>query len=180
MSVLKRSLDCEGGREDSVAQDWSRLRWEDVMQGIQEQFPQERVIFGVPVAEALAKEMALIGARRVFIMCSGTLSRRTPVIDDLKAALGASFVGLFDEMPAHSPRSALLAAAAKAREAKPDLILSVGGGSSIDGAKMMQLMLSETITKHEDFDAFHMRRDAGGGLVNPGFKRGEIDRKSVV
>lgn len=149
------------------------------MQGIQEQFPQERVIFGVPVAEALAKEMALIGARRVFVMCSGTLSRRTPVINDLKAALGASFVGLFDEMPAHSPRSALVAAAAKAREAKPDLLLSVGGGSSIDGAKMMQLMLSENITKHEDFDAFHMRRGAGGGLVNPGFKRGEIRQIAV-
>lgn len=149
------------------------------MQGIQEQFPQERVIFGVPVADALAKEMAASGSQRVFFMCSGTLSRNTPVIDGLKASLGASFVGLFDEMPAHSPRSALLKAAAKARDARPDLIVSVGGGSSIDGAKMVQLMLAENIQTYEDFDAFHIRRDAGGTLVNPGFARGEIRQIAV-
>ena len=149
------------------------------MRGTQEQFPQERVIFGVPVADALAQEMAAIGASRVFVMCSGTLSRKTPVIENLKTALGASFVGLFDEMPAHSPRSALLKAAARAREAKPDLIVSVGGGSSIDGAKMVQLMLAEDIREHGDFDAFHMRRGEGGGLVNPGFRQGAIRQIAV-
>ncbi|WP_420392097.1 iron-containing alcohol dehydrogenase [Acuticoccus sp.] len=149
------------------------------MRGIQEQFPQERVIFGIPVAEALASQMDSLGAERVFIMCSGTLSRRTPVIDDLKSALGARFVGLFDEMPAHSPRTALLKAVEKAREAQPDLLLSVGGGSSIDGAKMVQLMLAEDVRAHEDFDAFHMRRAADGTLANPGFKRGTIRQIAV-
>ena len=71
------------------------------MQGIQQQFPQERVIFGFPVAEALANEMAQIGANRIFIMCSNTLSHHTPVIDDIKASLGKSFIDIFDEMPAH-------------------------------------------------------------------------------
>lgn len=149
------------------------------MQGIQQQFPQERVIFGFPVAEALANEMAQIGANRIFIMCSNTLSRHTPVIDDIKASLGKSFIDIFDEMPAHSPRSALLKAAAKAREARPDLIVSVGGGSSIDGAKMIQLMLAEDIRSHDDFDAFHLRRDAQGGLENPGFASGEIRQIAV-
>lgn len=149
------------------------------MRGTQDQFPQERVIFGVPVAEALAKEMAAIGASRVFVMCSGTLNRKTPVINDLRKAMGLSFVGLFDEMPAHSPRSALLKAAALAREVMPDLIVSVGGGSSIDGAKMIQLMLAEDIREHADFDAFHVRRGEGGGLINPGFRRGAIRQIAV-
>lgn len=149
------------------------------MRGTQEQFPQERVIFGVPVAEALGKEMAAIGASRVFVMCSGTLNRNTPVMNDLRKALGASFVGLFDKMPAHSPRSALLKAADLAREVKPDLIVSVGGGSSIDGAKMIQLMLAEDIREHTDFDAFHVRRGESGGLVNPGFRQGAIRQIAV-
>ena len=149
------------------------------MRGIQKQFPQERIIFGTPVVEALKEEMALIGATRVFIMCSGTLSRETSVIDEIANALGVNFVGKFDEMPAHSPRSALLKAAEKAREARPDILLSVGGGSSIDGAKMVQLMLAENIREHQDFDAFHMRHKANKGLVIPKFKHGSIRQIAV-
>ncbi|MGR3524552.1 MAG: iron-containing alcohol dehydrogenase [Paracoccaceae bacterium] len=149
------------------------------MQGIQRFFPQERVIFGAPVTEALKQELEVLGARRVFIMCSGTLSRETRVIDDIVIALGENFVGKFDEMPAHSPRSALLKAAEKAREARPDILISVGGGSSIDGAKMVQLMLAENVREYHNFDTLHMRRDAEKGLVTPEFKQGVIRQIAV-
>ena len=49
-------------------------------------------------------------------------------------------------MPAHSPRSAVIAAAAQAREAKADLIVTLGGGSITDGAKAVQLCLANDIT----------------------------------
>ena len=39
--------------------------------------PLERVIFGRPAAEAAAEEAARIGAGRVFVVSSKTLSRNT-------------------------------------------------------------------------------------------------------
>ena len=39
--------------------------------------PLERVVFGRPAAQAAAEEAARIGAQRVFIVSSKTLSRRT-------------------------------------------------------------------------------------------------------
>ncbi len=149
------------------------------MQGTYHYFPQERIVFGTPMAEALQAEMTAMGAERVFVLSSQTLSRKTDTIERLKQALGARFVGLFDEMPAHSPRSGVLAAAAKARESKPDLLLSIGGGSSIDGAKMVLLALAEDATTHEDLDRLHVRRSEAGGLVNPGFKPGKIRQIAV-
>ena len=55
-------------------------------------------------------------------MVSGTLNRETDEIEKLRRALGNKCVGTFDRMPAHSPRSAVVAAAEQAREARADLI----------------------------------------------------------
>ncbi len=82
----------------------------------------EEVIFGRPAAEALAELVERLGAARVFLMVSGTLNRETDEIEKLRRALGNKCVGTFDRMPAHSPRSAVIAAAEQAREAprRPD------------------------------------------------------------
>lgn len=37
----------------------------------------ERVRIGAPVAEAAAQEAELLGANRVFVVCSGTLNSQT-------------------------------------------------------------------------------------------------------
>ena len=52
-------------------------------------------------------------------MVSGTLNRTTDEIEKLRRALGNQCVGTFDRMPAHTPRSAVIAAAEQAREAAP-------------------------------------------------------------
>jgi maleylacetate reductase len=49
--------------------------------------------------------------------------------------MGARCAGIFDTMPAHTPRAAVIAAANQARGTKADLIVTVGGGSITDGAK---------------------------------------------
>ncbi len=47
------------------------------MRGTYEYFPQERIVFGEPLHEALAKEMEAAGSKRVFVMSSGTISRKS-------------------------------------------------------------------------------------------------------
>ncbi len=94
----------------------------------------EEVHYGKPAAQSVAEVVKAHGAERVFLMVSGTLNRQTDEVESVRRALGNKCVGTFDRMPAHSPRSAVIAAAAQAREAKADLIVTLGGGSITDGA----------------------------------------------
>ena len=107
----------------------------------------EAVAFGRPAAETVAEEARRRGAERVFLMVSGTLNRTTDEIAKVRRALGNRFAGLFDRMPPHTPRQAVIEAAAMAREAGADLIATVGGGSITDGAKAVQLCLANDITQ---------------------------------
>jgi maleylacetate reductase len=81
------------------------------------------------------------------------LNRQTDEAESVRRALGNKCVGTFDKMPAHSPRSAVIAAAAQAREAKADLIVTLGGGSITDGAKAVQLCLANDVRTPEAMDA---------------------------
>jgi len=110
----------------------------------------EEVQFGKPAAETVAELVHRHQAERVFLMVSGTLNRETDEIEKLRRALGNHCVGTFDKMPAHTPRSAVIAATEQARAAEADLIVTLGGGSITDGAKAVQLCLANDI---RDVDA---------------------------
>jgi maleylacetate reductase len=112
----------------------------------------EEVHYGKPAAPSVAEIVKAHGAERVFLMVSGTLNRQTDEVESVRRALGNKCVGTFDKMPAHSPRSAVIAAAAQAREARADLIVTLGGGSITDGAKAVQLCLANDITTVEGLD----------------------------
>lgn len=122
----------------------------------------DEVIYGRPAAEAAAELVQRHGAERVFVMASGTLNRETDEIEKLRRALGNKCVGTFDKMPAHSPRSAVIAAANQARAARADLIVTLGGGSITDAAKAVQLCLANGVDTVEG-----MERIKGAADVKP-------------
>lgn len=84
-----------------------------------------------------------LGARRAFIVAdkgvvdAGLLE---PVIGGLKDEI--ELVGIFDDVPANSSVSRVAEGAAAAREAGADLIIAVGGGSPIDTAKGIRILLT--------------------------------------
>jgi maleylacetate reductase len=127
----------------------------------------EAVTFGWPAAEALAEEARRLEAERVFLMVSGTLNRTTGEIDKLRRALGNRFAGLFDRMPQHTPRQAVIEATAMARDAGADLIATLGGGSVTDGAKAVQLCLANDIRNAEALDACRPVKGPDGALGPP-------------
>ena len=112
----------------------------------------EEVRYGKPADQSVAALVESYGAERVFVMASGTLDRETDEVEKVRRALGNKCVGTFASMPAHSPRSAVIAATRQAREAKADLIVTVGGGSITDGAKAVQLCLANGIQSVEEID----------------------------
>src|SRR5678815_3357137 len=127
----------------------------------------EAVSFGKPAAETVAEEARRREAERVFLMVSGTLNRSTDEIAKVRRALGNRFAGLFDHMPPHTPRQAVIEAAGMAREAKAELIATVGGGSITDGAKAVQLCLANDIRGADDIDRLRPVKGADGALAPP-------------
>ncbi|MBI5320454.1 iron-containing alcohol dehydrogenase [Bradyrhizobium sp.] len=117
----------------------------------------DEVVFGRHAAEAIVEQLDRLGARRAFLMVSGTLNRETSEIGNIRQAMGARWAGTFDRMPAHTPRAAVIAAANQAREAKADLIVTVGGGSITDGAKAVQLCLANDVSTVEGIDGIRVR-----------------------
>ena len=94
----------------------------------------EEVVWGKPAAETVAALAQKRGAERVFLMVSGTLNRTTDEIDKLRRALGNKCVGTFDRMPAHTPRSAVIAASEASATGVPTCTESLepsGSGRSV-------------------------------------------------
>ena len=126
----------------------------------------DEVVFGRPATEMVAEEARRLGAERAFVMASGTLNRTTDEVAKIRRALGNRFAALFDRMPPHTPRRAVIEAAATAREAGADLIATIGGGSVTDGAKAVQLCLANDIRSAEALDQYRPVKGPDG-IVGP-------------
>lgn len=123
-----------------------------------EAYPQDRVHFGSSVRETLGDEVERLGAKRVFIATSRTLRENTGAISLIATTLGAKCVAIFDQITEHAKLDGVLAATKAAREAKADLLVGVGGGSVIDGLKVVQLALTEGADTPEALIALAGRR----------------------
>ena len=130
----------------------------------------ESVVFGRPFAEAVAQEVDRVEARAVFILASGTLARETDTVERLRRMLGNRLAGIWAKIGAHTPRTDVVAAANAAREASADLIVTLGGGSVTDAAKMVGLCLGNGVTERSQLDSYRARIAADGTARRPEVK----------
>ncbi len=137
-----------------------------------------RVIFGKPAAASIAAEAERLGATRVFVLSGRTLNRQTDEVGKIKAALGERFAGVFDHMPAHSPRDAVVACANAAREAGCDLLVTFGGGSVTDGGKAVTICLEHGITDMDGLEPFRSTVKDGKRQV-PEFRAPKVRQIAV-
>ncbi len=127
----------------------------------------DRVIYGTPFAEALATEAERLDARAVYVLASGTLARQTDTLDGVRTALGNRLAGVCTRIGAHTPRDDVVAAANEARAAKADLLVTVGGGSVTDAAKMVGLCLGNGVSESDQLDPFAARIEPDGSTHRP-------------
>ncbi|MEM6495540.1 MAG: iron-containing alcohol dehydrogenase, partial [Pseudomonadota bacterium] len=139
----------------------------------------DEVAFGQPAAEAIGDIVTRLGAERVFLMVSGTVNRTTDEIEKVKSALGNKCVGVFDSMPPHTPRSAVITATAMARNATADLIVTLGGGSITDGAKAVQLCLANDIRDADAIDGLRTVIGPDGVPVPPNINPPTVRQISI-
>jgi maleylacetate reductase len=138
-----------------------------MVRGIHRYPPMERVIYGIPLQEALADEVERLGSRAVYVMASGTLARQTGVIEEVRRVLGNRIAGVCAKIGAHTPRVDVVAAANEARAANADVLLTVGGGSVTDAAKMVGLCLGNDISAPGELDALRAVITADGKTERP-------------
>jgi alcohol dehydrogenase class IV len=138
-----------------------------------------QVEFGVPAAHAVAVQATRLGAERVFLMVSGTLNRTTDEIEKVRRSLGNRCAGVFDRMPPHTPRQAVIEATTQARAARVDLIVTVGGGSITDAAKAVQLCLANDIATADAIDALRPVKGPDGTMAPPACKPPTVRQVSV-
>lgn len=125
----------------------------------------DSVVYGRPFAEALKDEVEKSGAHAVFLLASGTLSRETDVVDQVRRALGNKLAGVSAKIGAHTPRTDVVAAANAARAAGADMLATLGGGSVTDAAKMVALCLGNGVTAPDQLDALRNRVAADGTIT---------------
>jgi maleylacetate reductase len=121
----------------------------------------ERVVYGRPAGAAVRAEAERLGAKRVFVTTTKSVAQSALLADIIKE-LGDRYAGVYAGITAHSPRPCVVEGAQRAREAKADLIVTVGGGSAIDATKVMLIALWQNVNAIEDLDAYRAGRPKEG------------------
>ncbi len=100
-----------------------------------------RIVFGVGTVGRLAALVAEIGGSRALVICGSTVARGE-MLAKVKAGLGVKLAGVFPEAKSHTPIEMVERALAAFRDSGADVLVTVGGGSTIDAGKAVAVMLA--------------------------------------
>lgn len=106
--------------------------------------PTERVLFGPGSLARLAEEVDRLGGERAFLITGRSLAEKTNFVGRIRSQLGPRLAGTFSAIRQHTPRGDVARAAAQVQAAAADLLISLGGGSPIDGTKAVARAVAET------------------------------------
>jgi maleylacetate reductase len=127
----------------------------------------ERICAGTDCTrEHLGQVVRELGARRVVVVTGRTLGNHE-LLQRVLGALAECEVELFTECREHSPRPTLLALADVMRRSRAECMISFGGGTPIDTAKLAAMCVAADVRAADALDALYMRFPAGGSPVSP-------------
>ncbi len=113
-----------------------------------------RLVFGINSVRDVGAEVDQLKCSRAFIVTDKGLVE-AGLAEKVEKALGSRYAGTFDGVPQDSGYHIVNDAAEVAREHGADCLISVGGGSVIDTAKGMAIIVSEG-GNLQDYQGFQM------------------------
>ncbi|PMD29330.1 Dehydroquinate synthase-like protein [Hyaloscypha variabilis F] len=113
--------------------------------------PTPRVSYGNPFADSCIKHInETFKASRVYLIASFSLTKNTSYTSSLQAALGSKLVKTCVGMTPHTLMSEVLEIVDDCRNLEIDCIVTLGGGSLSDGAKIISFALANNVHTKED------------------------------
>lgn len=105
--------------------------------------PRPLLSYGIPFPTAAAHHITdLFHASKIYILCSASLAHNTDALDRLTRALGPDKIaGTRIGMQSHTLWSEVLEVVRDAQAAEADLLITLGGGSLTDAAKVVALVI---------------------------------------
>ena len=114
------------------------------------------------VAEHLEQQLEEVQAQRVFVITTRSVASNPALGGKLAEVLGERAVGQFAAIAQHAPASSVAAATRAAAEARPDVLISFGGGSPIDAAKAVAFALATGLDLSQPHAAERARQFTAG------------------
>jgi alcohol dehydrogenase len=113
-----------------------------------------RVLYKSGLVNELGHEAGRLGTRVLIVADQGVA--QAGLLDRVRVGLGdVAVVGVFAEVPPNSSVAVVERGAAYAREVGADLLVAVGGGSPIDTAKAIRILLTEGGKLH-DYEGYNV------------------------
>ncbi|PYI12630.1 Fe-containing alcohol dehydrogenase [Aspergillus sclerotiicarbonarius CBS 121057] len=105
------------------------------------------VSHGLPFEEACTKHLkSTLGCSKAFVVASGSLSRQTDALTRLGHAIGAMVVGTRQGLQPHTLLPEVLELAAQVKASGADCLITLGGGTLVDAAKIVVFANTRDIT----------------------------------
>lgn len=119
-----------------------------------------KVIFGARTIKELGEAVDDLHCKRAVIVTDNFLAENTDLVSRLSASLGSRLAGVFSGVVPDPTAEAIDKGAKEAAEMDADVLISLGGGSAIDTAKAMAVVLTEggKVLDHEGYHALSTRQ----------------------
>jgi maleylacetate reductase len=112
---------------------------------------------GAGSLERLGEALDTVGATSCLAVVTPSLACDEVFMHDLRAAAGGRIAALFGDVRPHAPYTTVLAAAGAGTAAGVDVVVSVGGGSAIDTARLAAVSIERGLGPGDEH-AFHELR----------------------
>ena len=103
----------------------------------------QEVVCAPDAISGLTGVLDRIGATRAMVVCGPSILEKSDVVQRVQTALGDCYAGLFSGVAPHAPVHTLDEAMRLTEDLRPDVLVSVGGGSTHDTTKGIATLLGE-------------------------------------
>lgn len=120
------------------------------------------VLWGSGEISKLPALLEAVSAERVMVV-TGPSVAQSEAFQRVISSLGNKLAGVFDSVKAHVPQQSVEVGTALAKSLYVDALVSIGGGSAIDTAKAINMLLSEG----NDYALLRQRMNEHGEVATP-------------